>query len=215
MEEVKMGNLKQIKIILNGIGSEVVQGLISHEELREFNQFVLNNSFSNKSEAWIAYLEEKGLEGGMLEEIKQYYWDYNDVSHFTGINLDELTIEVYSGDDKLLFSSTYQDFRDDYEDFLEENSLNNSEEYGKYFYPKTSDCLVTYKSQENLTFTFQIHNHSDFDPEKLGIVKVSTDEMGNGIDYGDYVLGIVYDGEKYDEVDHSSLGGSFSVYFET
>lgn len=43
----------------------------------------------------------------------------------------------------------------------------------------------------------------------------STDEMGNGVDYGDYALGIVYDGEKYDEVRHSSLGGSFSVYFES
>lgn len=214
MNESKIGGLNQIKIILNGIGSEVVQGLISLEELSEFNKYVLNNSFSNKSEAWIAYLEEKGLVG-MSEEVKQDYWDYNDVSHFTGINLEELTIEVYSGDDKLLFSSTYQDFENDYEDFLEENAQNNSEEYGKYFYPKPSACLVTYKSREHLTFPFQIHKHSEFDPEKLGIVIVSTDEIGNGVDYGDYALGIVYDGEKYDEVRHSSLGCSFSVYFES
>jgi uncharacterized protein YdhG (YjbR/CyaY superfamily) len=195
------------------MGSEVVQGLLTKEEFSEFMKFTHGNTFSNKSEAWIAYLEEKWLES-TSEEIKEYYWDYNDVSHFTGINLEKLTIEVYSDDEKLLFSSTYQDFRDDYEDFLEENELNSSEGYGKYFYPKTSDCLVTYKSQENLTFTFQIHKHSEFDPEKLGIIRVSTDEMGNGTDYGDYVLGIVYDGEKYDEVDHSSFGGDYEVYFE-
>lgn len=74
---------------------------------------------------------------------------------------------------------------------------------------------MTYKSLENLTFIFHIHNHFEFDPEKLGILKVSIDEMANGVDYGDYALGIVYEGEKYDEVDHSSLGGSFAVYFES
>ena len=41
---------------------------------------------------------------------------------------------------------------------------------------------------------------SSFDINKMGFIIVSTDEMGYGIDYGDYILGFTY--------------GSSEIYFD-
>jgi hypothetical protein len=202
-----------LKIIITGIGSEFIQGLISQEKYKDFIKFKSNNQFGDDTEAWIEYLETIDKDSNP-DQIKENYWDYNDVSHFTGIDLDDLIMEVYTKGNQLLYSTNYEDFKGENEDSVEQNSINSSNEYGKYFYPKTPECLVTYKSREKFTFTFQIENSTDFDPKKLGFQKVSTDEMGNGDDYGDYTIGIIYGDIVYDDLDQSTFGGSVSIYFE-
>jgi hypothetical protein len=214
LEKETLPNSKILKIILSGKGSELVQGFITKEEYEQFNQFKSNNLLLNNDIAWLAYLESKS-EDFTNPSTKENYWDYNDVSHFTGINLDDLRIEVFTENDVLIFSTTYDNFMDLFEDTLEDLSINKSEQYGNYFYPKTTEIIVTYRSIEKFSFEFQLSTSNDFDPKKLGMIRVSTDEMGYGTDYGDYTLGIVYDGAIYDDVDHASFGGSTYVYFES
>ena len=56
----------------------------------------------------------------------------------------------------------------------------------------------------------------NFDPLKLGFRIVCTDEMGYTTpDYGDFCLGIIYDGRVYDDPEFTSFGGSVHVFFES
>jgi len=204
--------LMHVKVVLRGKGSEFIQGFISQEEYKLYKEFKSKDSYFDDSDAWIAYLEY--LADSEKPPQKEAYYDYNEISHFTGINLEDLIIEVYNLKDENVMTMDYEKFNDEYEDSLEENSFNDYETYGKYVNPKKTGCLVTYKSTESFKFSYTIPNIVDFNPLKLRLKIVSTDGMGYGVDYGDFCLGIIYDGITYDDNDQSSFGGNVSVYFD-
>ena len=203
-----------ITLTLYGTGSEFIQGFISEEEYQNFKRFQMDKLILDDGEGWLAFLEEN-RENGSFELVKEEYWDYNEVSHFTGLNLRQFTLQVADENDQPLGSYTAKEFREAFEESCEENSLNVSQAYGKALEFKQEDCLVTYQSEEKITMTFTLPNVSGFDPLKLGFRLVCTDEMGYGHpDYGDFCLGIVYDGIIYDDPEFSSYGGQVNVYFE-
>ena len=85
-------------------------------------------------------------------------------------------------------------------------SKNVSKDYGKSFLPedwdnfftpeslnKRNKKLVTTLTAENFEVSGLLEFKSSFDINKFGLVTVSTDEMGYGIDYGDYIIGFTYD----------------------
>ena len=78
---------------------------------------------------------------------------------------------------------------EDWNNFFNVEEFNNREK-----------VLTTSKTTENFNVTEKLSIKSDLNINKFGLLILSTDEMGYGIDHGDYVVGFTY----FDEV----------VYFE-
>ena len=81
-----------------------------------------------------------------------------------------------------------------------------SNDYGKSYLPddweiffkdesfkKRNKKLVTTQTFENFEVNEELELKSSFEIKKFGLITVSTDEMGYGLDYGDYILGFTYD----------------------
>ena len=193
--------LKQLKVNLSGPGSEFNQGLISKKDYNEWinNKEKLAQTYSViQISLWnqfcIDYLEKDG------------YWDISDVSAFTALQFDQAFIEIYI-EDKLFFKGKISDLMNKHFDEDEiTKSKNVSKDYGKSFLPedwdnfftpeslnKRNKKLVTTLTAENFEVSGLLEFKSSFDINKFGLVTVSTDEMGYGIDYGDYIIGFTYD----------------------
>ena len=137
---------------------------------------------------------------------KDGYWDISDVSAFTALQFDQAFIEIYI-EDKLFFKGKISDLMNKHFDEDEiTKSKNVSKDYGKAFLPedwdnfftpeslnKRNKKLVTTLTAENFEVSGLLEFKSSFDINKFGLVTVSTDEMGYGIDYGDYIIGFTYD----------------------
>jgi len=193
--------LKQLKVYISGPGSEFNQGFISNNDYNEWinNKEKLVQTYSEiQISLWnqfcIDYLEMDG------------YWDISDVSAFTALQFDQAFIKIYI-EDKLFFSGKISDLMNKYFDEDEiKKSKNVSKDYGKSFLPKDWDNfftpessnkrnkkLVTTLTVENFEVSGLLEFKSSFDINKFGLITVSTDEMGYGIDYGDYIIGFTYD----------------------
>jgi len=193
--------LKQLKVYISGPGSEFNQGFISNNDYNEWinNKEKLVQTYSEiQISLWnqfcIDYLEMDG------------YWDISDVSAFTALQFDQAFIKIYI-EDKLFFSGKISDLMNKYFDEDEiKKSKNVSKDYGKSFLPKDWDNfftpesfnkrnkkLVTTLTLENFEVSGLLEFKSSFDINKFGLITVSTDEMGYGIDYGDYIIGFTYD----------------------
>lgn len=193
--------LKQLKVYISGPGSEFNQGFISKKDYNEWinNKEKLAQTYSViQISLWnqfcIDYLKKDG------------YWDISDVSAFTALQFDQAFIEIYI-EDKLFFKGKISDLMNKHFDEDEiTKSKNVSKDYGKSFLPedwdnfftpeslnKRNKKLVTTLTAENFEVSGLLEFKSSFDINKFGLVTVSTDEMGYGIDYGDYIIGFTYD----------------------
>ena len=193
--------LKQLKVYISGPGSEFNQGFISKKDYNEWinNKEKLAQTYSViQISLWnqfcIDYLEKDG------------YWDISDISAFTALQFDQAFIEIYI-EDKLFFKGKISDLMNKHFDEDEiTKSKNVSKDYGKSFLPedwdnfftpeslnKRNKKLVTTLTAENFEVSGLLEFKSSFDINKFGLVTVSTDEMGYGIDYGDYIIGFTYD----------------------
>ncbi len=180
------------RIQIEGAGSEMKYDILKNKEYKDFLNFKKINEIDNEEDAWIEFINE---------EKNKEFWDYNGLADFTGILLDELKISVFDKSNDLIFSSSYWGIDEETrEDYIEENSINDSEVKGKYIYPK-KDNLVVFRSFEDFQFEFNILDVPKFKIEDFGIIRVSSDEIGFGKDYGDYCIGIIYKGESYRPTD--------------
>lgn len=181
---------KFIRVKLIGQGSEFIQGLISEEEFDEYVAFEKDLQRLYRVDSWILFLNKrKGKD----------YWEYNDVSHFTGIEYgNTFSIEIIDEENQPILKYDSEAFLEEFEESIEDFSKNDSERFGKWVVGETEDHLVTYQSIENMVMDFKIPTDQKFDPSLLGFITVSTDEMGLGSDYGDFILGITYDGMDYE-----------------
>ena len=101
--------------------------------------------------------------------------------------------------------NTYED-----DDVLDSNFTNESSEYGRLFLPEdidyqswiekriknvvnenkdNNDILATVKTSESFHVKSEISSSEPFDILKFGLIVVCTDEIGFGVDYGDFLLG--------------------------
>lgn len=186
-----------IEVNLSAMGSEFNQGLISKEEYNNWLK-LKDNIF------WNQFCEDN------LE--KDGYYEISDVSSFTAINIDFLKIEIKINN-KSFFSGGFDELIDKY--FSEEdeilNSKNESSIYGANNLPdnwdtffkneefnKRNKVLVTTKTSEDFSVNGELKISGDFNIKKFGLIVLSTDEMGYGVDFGDYVLGFRYEDESVD-----------------
>tara|TARA_X000000368_G_C23033978_1_gene713775 strand:- start:1503 stop:2156 length:654 start_codon:yes stop_codon:yes gene_type:complete len=193
--------LKQLKVYISGPGSEFNQGFISKNDYNEWieNKEMLSQTYSViQISLWNQFcINHLGKDG---------YWDINDVSAFTALRFDQAFIEIYI-EDKLFFSGKILDLMSKHFDEDEiTKSKNISKDYGKSFLPedwdnfftlesfnKRNKKLVTTLTTENFEVNEKAELKSSFDINKFGLLVVATDEMGYGIDYGDYIIGFTYD----------------------
>lgn len=192
---------KKLKVFISGSGSEFNQGYIlkkDYEEWVKYNGRLSKTSSEFNISLWnqfcIDYLNVDG------------YWDVSDVSAFTGLGYDQAFIEIYI-DDSLFFSGNILKLKKQYFDEDEiVNSKNVSNDYGKSYLPEDWDIffksesfkkrnkkLVTTQTLENFEVNEEFELKSSFDIKKFGLIVVTTDEMGYGIDFGDYILGFTYE----------------------
>jgi hypothetical protein len=193
-----------IEINFSGTGSEFNQGFISKE--------VYNN--------WLKLKDTVSWNKFCVENLeKDGYWEISDVSSFTAINIDFLKIEI-KVENEIYFVGDYNEF---IERFFEEegevpNSKNISNIYGTNNFPKNWNSFFNpeefNKREKILTTskTIEIFNVSEklsikpvLNINKFGFLVLSTDEMGYGIDHGDFVIGFTY----YDEIVYFEFPGGF------
>ncbi len=110
-----------IKIVLYGKGSEFVQGLITQDEFKIYQDFKDKNNLKDDEVAWPAFLEEKSI-SAERETDKSQYWDYDDVSRFTGINLDSMEIVIYDDNNEVIDTYDYSGFAMQFEESINKNS---------------------------------------------------------------------------------------------
>lgn len=199
-------NFKTLIIKCEGSASEFCQGFISQNQYKEWLEF--NTPFGvTLISLWDDFCKEQlFLEG---------YWEVNNVSHFTAVHLDYCTIEIWLHDSKI-FKGSYDEFREFFndEDVFEANCVNESKDYGSWEFPKNAkypewlreraknlvkqeQVLVTIQTDEYFSVEVEIQLEKEFDINRLGIIRLSTDEMGFGLDYGDFINGIVYNKTPY------------------
>jgi len=199
-------NFKTLSVKCEGAASEFCQGFLSQENYKAWLNFNNPYSFSMIS-PWDDFCkEELSLDG---------YWEVNNVSHFTAINIDHCNIEIKL-DDKLIFKGSYNSFRElfDEEDVLEANCINESKDYGSWEYPENAEypewlrerannlvrqeqVLVTTQTDEYFSVEEEIQLKEEFDFNKLGVILLCTDQMGFGLDFGDFINGVVYNKISY------------------
>ena len=187
-------NNKVIKVTLEGAGAEFNQGFISTDN---YKKWLTKKDISSNWDQFCK--EELGFEG---------YFDVSGISSFTGFNKNLINIKIQI-DRKSIFTGSYEEF---IEKYFEENreitsSINKSEDYGVYKFPsegiwknffnaeefeKRPEKLVTTITSEFFSVDSELTIDKDFDINKFGFLTVSTDEMGYGKDFGDYIVGFVY-----------------------
>ena len=182
-------------VSFSGFGSEFNQGFISKENYK----------------SWLK-LKDNILWNQFCENIleKDGYWEISDVSSFTALNIDFLKIEIKTNS-KTYFTGNYNEF---IETFFEDegeipNSRNESKIYGANNLPdnwdtffkyeefnKRDKVLVTTQTSENFNVNGELKIRGDFNIKKFGLIGLATDEMGYGVDFGDYAIGFRYEDEN-------------------
>lgn len=184
----------KLEITISGYGGEFNQGHITREDYEKWKEISNNSSWDE-----FCY-NELELDG---------YWEVNNISSFTGINLDYLNVKIVCNGN-VFFEDTYKSLIQNHFQELGEmpNTKNMSSDYGKNLsHEITNDTqsndsfsgrnkiLVTMKTNEYFNVSAGIELDSEFNIEKLGFDILSTDEMGHGVDYGDFIKNIRYENE--------------------
>lgn len=184
----------EVKITLSGIGSEFIQGFISKEQARIFQE-----KYENSASKWDQFcVEELDLQG---------YFELPSISHATGILKDKLDLKIEFGD-KVIFQGRYEDYLQKYfgEEYENENDLNLSRDYGKYM-PEidATNILVSVATSESFHYEITLPPTAIFIPQNLGVKYVAVDEFGLGTIDMDLVLGLCYSNMQYD-ADYPGVG---------
>ena len=188
---------KKLTVFIEGGGSEFLQGTLKKEELYAFKSSGLS---------WHDYcIQELGLDG---------YWDVNNISHLIGIDIDNAQLSIMI-DEKEIWSG---DFWSIFEENDEMTSSIHSSEHGVMAkgdneVPNTHVLISTQTSEDLHTEASVVFDDStkDFNLElpsddndgrffinnfEFGFIVENTDGMGYGYDYGDYILGFIFDGKR-------------------
>jgi len=192
-----MSNL--ISVTCSGIGSEFCQGVLTSDMFDMWLKFQSKHSDPN----WNTFCQEELQVDG--------YWEVNEIGHFTALDLNHCVIKIHVNGN-LFFEGSYTELRNTYEDddVLDSNFTNESSEYGRLFLPEdidyqswiekriknvvnenkdNNDILATVKTSESFHVKSEISSSEPFDILRFGLIGVCTDEIGFGIDYGDFLLG--------------------------
>ena len=189
-----------ITIQITGNGSEFNQGFITKDD---YNKWLKHKETDQN---WNEFCTK--------ELSKDGYWDVSEISSFTGFNKDLISINIFINDQEF-FSGNYNSLLDKF--FEEEGeisqNINVSKNYGKYIFPKDGEWntffdneefekrnkkLVTAFTSEQFDISTKIKTYKNFSIEKLGFALISTDELGYGKDFGDFIRDIKYDGIELD-----------------
>ena len=205
---------KKLTVFIQGSGSEFLQGTLKKEEL---------DAFKSSGLSWHNYcIQELGLDG---------YWDINNISHLTGITIDNAQLSIMI-DEKEIWSGDYWSI---FEENDEMTSNISSSEYGimakGYNEIPNTDVLISAMTSENLHAETSVvfdDSNQDFSLElpsddndgrffinnfEFGFIIENTDGMGYGYDYGDYILGFIFDGKKY-ELEYPGGMGDPDIYID-
>jgi hypothetical protein len=184
----------EVKITLSGTGSEFIQGFISKEQARIFQE-----KYGNNASRWDQFcVEELDLQG---------YFELPSISHATGILKDKLDLKIEFGE-KVIFEGNYADYFQKYfgEEYENENDLNLSRDYGKYLPElESTDLLVSVATVESFHYEITLPPTAIFIPQNLGVKYVAVDEFGLGTIDMDLVLGLCYSNVQYD-ADYPGVG---------
>ena len=168
-----------IKISLKGIGNELCQDFLKHEDYEEFEK---------NYDDWDTFCKDKlGLDG---------YFEFNKAAHLTGLTNEQASIK-FEINKKVIFNGNYFDlqkelFEDDFQ-----NNKNVSKNYGKHILSqKENKFLITTRTFENFEVSQNVTT-KEFEFHKFGFIVASSDELGYGTDYGDFILGLIYEGEEF------------------
>jgi hypothetical protein len=184
----------EVKITLSGTGSEFIQGFISKEQARIFQE-----KYGNSASNWDQFcVEELDLQG---------YFELPSISHATGILKDKLDLKIEFGEN-VIFEGNYADYFQKYfaEEYENENDLNLSRDYGKYLPElESTDLLVSVATVESFHYEITLAPTAIFIPQNLGVKYVAVDEFGLGTIDMDLVLGLCYSNVQYD-ADYPGVG---------
>ncbi len=193
LQEAVIGS-GEVKITLSGIGSEFIQGFISKEQARVFQE-----RYGNSASRWDQFcVEELDLQG---------YFELPSISHATGILKDKLDLKIEFGEN-MIFEGSYSDYFKKYfaEEYENENDLNLSRDYGKYLPElESTDMLVSVATVESFYYEITLPPTAVFIPQNLGVKYVAVDEFGLGTIDMDLVLGLCYSNIQYD-ADYPGVG---------
>ena len=185
MEQTKI--LDEVEIELKGAGNELCQNIIDKKKYLDYK-----NNYND----WDSFCKDSlGLDG---------YWEFNKVSHITGITLDEAKIKININGKTIFDGSYFSLLEEHFDDDTPKNNTNESKDYGKYISKEDQKFLITTRTLEffNINHSLSVKK---FKLSKLGFMIASTDELGYGTDYGDFLLGFTYDGE---DVEFEYPGGA-------
>lgn len=184
----------EVKITLSGTGSEFIQGFISKEQARIFQE-----KYGNSASNWDQFcVEELDLQG---------YFELPSISHATGILKDKLDLKIEFGE-KVIFEGNYADYFQKYfgEEYENEHDINLSRDYGKYLPElESTDLLVSVATVESFHYEITLAPTAIFIPQNLGVKYVAVDEFGLGTIDMDLVLGLCYSNVQYD-ADYPGVG---------
>ena len=209
-----------ITISVKGSGSECCQGMITQESYEIFK-----NKYNNSHEidnGWISFLNsELDLSG---------YYELIDVLNVVGVARDA-QISIISTEDNFPFeyfgeySEELGPLNGDPDKKSSYIGYNNcvTDSYGKRISDTESfnmqkvknKKLATFKTSEFFEASIEISvDRGSFELGKLNFMTVSTDSTGYGTDYGDFIVGVIYDNKKYYFDYPSGVGSPDSINFE-
>jgi len=209
-----------ITISVKGAGHECCQGLITKESYEIFKNQYINSEYIDNG--WINFLDsELNLSG---------YYELSDILNVVGVTCDA-EISIMSTEDNFPFEyvgeyseeigplggdsekdSSYIGFADsvtqDYGKWISDTEYQNVQKL-------ENKTLATFKTSEFFEVSIEISvENGSFELGKLNFMTVSSDSCGYGTDYGDFIVGVIYDNEKYYFDYPSGSGTPFSIHFE-
>jgi len=178
LQKVKISD--EVEIEVKGTGNELCQDILEKKKYLDYkNNYNDWNSFCTDS---------LDLDG---------YWEFNEVSHLTGVTLDEAKITININGKTIFDGDYYSLLEKHFDDDEPGNNKNTSKLYGRHISSEEDKYLITSRTLESFNVNHTI-SRDKFEIQKLGFLIASTDELGYGKDYGDFLMGIHYDGEDID-----------------
>lgn len=196
---------REVTIELSGDGNEFTQGYIDNKLFESIENIASQKNISIEH-AW-----ENGTypfannENAYEKLAMKDYHEYNELGHCYAPLIDELNLKL---------SIDGECVKENIMEVIDDSSFNNvSKKLGASLITKdNSKAVVTAVTDERgfyESFNFKIKGTWDWEKFKINIF--CTDEVGLGIDFGDYFMGLQYDENIFDDMDYSTKGKSISV----
>ena len=203
----------KLTVLIEGTGSEFVQGTIKKEHF---------DAYKYSGLSWQDYCTKNWKLDG--------YWDVNNISHLTGITIDNAVITIMI-DNQKIWAGKYCSILENADDpdastvFVHEHGImaigdNEVSETHVLISSITSEHLqaettININTKE-VSFELPSEDNGNkcfINDLELGFIIESTDGMGYGYDYGDFILGFIFDGVKY-EFEYPGGMGIPEIYVE-